>query len=100
MIDPAILDGALVGCGSDAWLYYGFTPELPHSFDEIIVGKMIRPREVCTAEFKCCTTFKEDTTTYNIVMQDSKNRTFMQVKGFSLKRLMPVKPGWLTMGGY
>lgn len=100
VIDPAILDGALVGCGSDAWLYYGFTPELPHSFDEIIVGKMIRPREVCTAEFKCCTTFKEDTTTYNIVMQDSKNRTFMQVKGFSLKRLMPVKPGWLTMGGY
>ena len=100
VIDPAILDGVLVACGSDAWLYYGYTPELPHSFDEIIVGKMLQPREDCTAGFKCGTTFKEDTTTYDLVLQDSTNRTFMQVNGFTLKRLMPVKPGWLTMAGY
>jgi hypothetical protein len=100
VIDPAILDGVLVGCGSDAWLYYGFTPELPHSFDEIIVGKMLKPHEICTAGFQCRTTFKEDTTTYDFVLQDSANRTFMQVHGFSLKRLMPVKPGWLTLGGF
>ena len=71
-IDPAILDGALVACGSDAWLYYGFTPELPHSFDEIIVGRMPTPREACTAGFKCCTTFKEDTTTYDLVHTNTK----------------------------
>ncbi len=100
IIDPAILDGVLVACGSDAWLYYGFTPELPHSFDEIILSTMLKPRESCVAGFKCCTVFKEDTTTYDLVLQDSTNRTFMQVNGFSLKRLMPVKPGWLTMGGY
>ncbi len=100
VIDPAILDGALVACGSDAWLYYGFAPELPHAFDEIIVGKMPQPREACTAGYKCRTTFKEDTTTYDLVLQDSTNRTFMQVNGFSLKRLMPVKPGWLKMAGY
>ena len=100
VIDPAILDGVLVACGSDAWLYYGYTPELPHSFDEIIVGKMLQPRENCTAGFKCCTTFKENFTTYDLVLQDSSDRTFMQVNGFTMKRLMPVKPGWLTMAGY
>ena len=100
VIDPAILDGVLVACGADAWLYYGYTPELPHSFDEIIVGKMLQSRENCTAGFKCCTTFKEDITTYDLVLQDSTNRTFMQVNGFSSKRLMPVKTGWLTMAGY
>lgn len=100
IIDPAILDGAVVACGADAWLYYGYTPELPHSFDEIIVGQMLQPRENCTAEFKCRTTFKEDTTTYDLVLQDSKNRTFMQVTGLTLKRLMPVKPGWFTMAGF
>ena len=100
VIDPAILDGAIVACGVDAWLYYGFTPELPHSFDEIIVGRVPQSRESCVAEFHCCTTFKKDTTTYNLILQDSTNRTFMQVNGFSLKRLIPVKPGWLTLGGY
>jgi len=98
VIDPALLDGVIVGCGSDAWLYYGFKPELPHSFDEIIVGKVPPPGEACMAEFKCRTTFKDDTTTYDIVLQDSANQTFIQVNGFTLKRLMPEKPGWLTMG--
>ncbi|MCH2200384.1 MAG: acyltransferase domain-containing protein [Fuerstiella sp.] len=100
IIDPAILDGVLVGCGSDAWLYYGYSPEIPDSFDEIIVGKMLNPRETCIAGFKCRTTFKEDRTVYDLVLQDSANQTFMQVNGLTMKRLMPVKTGWLTMAGY
>ena len=98
VIDPAILDGLLVACGSDAWLYYGFTPELPHGFDEIILGHPPHAREACAAEYRCQTTFKEDVTTYDVVLQDSEQRTFMQLNGLHVKRLMPVKPGWLTMG--
>ena len=100
MIDPAILDGLLVACGSDAWLYYGFTPELPHGFDEIILGLPPRPRDACVAEYRCCTTYKEDVTAYDAVFQDSDQRTFMQINGLQVKRIMPVKPGWLTLGGF
>ena len=99
IIDPAILDGAIVACGSDAWLYYGNVPELPDSFDEMIVGSPPAPGESCVASFNCRTAHKGETTSYDIVLQDSAKRTVVQIRGFALRRLMPGKPGLLTLAG-
>ena len=52
------------------------------------------------AEYRCRTTYKEDLTKHDAVLQDSEQRTFMQINGLQAKRLMPVKPGWLALGGF
>ena len=99
IIDPAIVDGVIVACGTDAWLYYGNVLELPYSVDEILVGAPPAPGEACVGSFNCRTKQKSGTTAYDVVMQDAAGRTFVQIRGFALRRLMPGKLGLLIPVG-
>ncbi len=87
LIDPAILDGAIVACGTDAWAYFGNISEVPDSFDEIVFGTLPQKGEACTVSFVCKTIYKKETTTYDVVLQGARKQTLMQINGFTLRRI-------------
>ena len=87
LVDAAILDGAIVACGTDAWAYYGNVSEVPDAFDEILFGPLPDKGESCVVSFNCRTTHKKETTRYDVVLQGANRQTLMQINGFQLRRI-------------
>lgn len=80
-LHPAVLDACLVACGVDAFIWLSNRVELPHSLDELRIGRAPRAGEACTIRIF----FRDETeqhTTYDFVLYSENHDVLYAVQGY------------------
>ena len=92
ILDPAIFDGALMACGTDAFFMMECQTEIPAAFDEIMIGAFASENSQYTALLK----FRGKQANgclYDFTIYDAANRPFLEVRGYAGKRVQQSSTG-------
>ncbi len=92
---PAILDGALMACGTDAWFMMDCQTEIPSSFDTVTLC-MSAAR---SGTFTVLLRFREKQESgclYDFTIYDAENRPYLEVQGYASNRVQQGSTGSST----
>ena len=93
IIEPALLDGALVGCGVDCWVWTGGAVAIPAGFGRIRLSPP-RPQgqpQSAVGQLRALDDLDDDETElqsrYDFTLFDESGQAFLQVEDFVMSRL-------------